>query len=286
MTYKVALSSMTLAGKIPPGDPLWHTFNGSFRNVELDTYQIGESVYEGRPLTTWHANGWRTTANYTLGQHLGLDMDTEDERSTLPALLANKFISRHAAIVHTTTSHTPEAPRARVLFLLDAPIMQATNYALAAAALLWLFGSADRACKDAVRFWYGAAGCDLEFVDHELPLATIKQIIRQYQATGQRERQRHEAITHTTDQQEVADALRRIPAWGIDYDEWVAVLMALHREYGAAGLGMAESWAQGAQGEVERKWRSFKADGNPAGAVGLGTVFALAKRFGWERQIN
>ena len=31
MTYKVALSSMTLTGKIPPGDPLWHTFNGSFR---------------------------------------------------------------------------------------------------------------------------------------------------------------------------------------------------------------------------------------------------------------
>ena len=52
MTYKVALSSMTLTGKIPPGDPLWHTFNGSFRNVELDTYQLGESVYEGRPLTT------------------------------------------------------------------------------------------------------------------------------------------------------------------------------------------------------------------------------------------
>ncbi|MCB0251904.1 MAG: PriCT-2 domain-containing protein, partial [Anaerolineae bacterium] len=103
------------------------------------------------------------------------------------------------------------------------------------------------------------------------------------QATGLRERRRHEAITHTTDQQEVADALRKIPAWGIDYDEWVAVLMALHREYGAAGLSMAESWAQGAQGEVERKWRSFKADGNPAGVVGLGTVFALAKRFGWER---
>ena len=38
MTYKVALSSMTLTGKIPPGDPLLAPVQ-SFRNVELDTYQ-------------------------------------------------------------------------------------------------------------------------------------------------------------------------------------------------------------------------------------------------------
>ena len=83
---------------------------------------------------------------------------------------------------------------------------------------------------------------------------------------------------------EVYDALLKITAWGIDYDEWVSVLMALHREYGAAGLSMAESWAQGAQGEVAKKWKSFKAKGNETGAVGLGTVFSIAMRFGWERK--
>jgi putative DNA primase/helicase len=112
----------------------------------------------------------------------------------------------------------------------------------------------------------------------------VKHLIQQYQETGQRERRRQTRTwEHTTEQAEVADALRRIPAWGIAYDEWVSVLMALHREYGDAGFGLAEAWADGAPNEVERKWKSFHEAGNYAGAVTLGTVFALAKRFGWSR---
>lgn len=284
-TYKVAVSSYALDRKIPPGDAFWSTFNASFENRELEPFDLAAMIYDGHPFTTWHRDHWRTSANYTAGQHLGLDFDAGDKSSTIPGLLASPFIAKHSSILYTTPSHTADAPRARAVFLLDAPIVQAQNYALAATALLWLFSGADRQCKDPVRFFYGSKGCELEFVDHVLPIATVKHLIHQYQQTGQRERQRHErTITGTTDQAEVADALRKIPAWGIDYDEWLAVLMALHREYGAAGLPMAESWAQGADGEVAHKWKSFKSKGNEAGAVGLGSVFALAKRFGWERK--
>ena len=283
-TYRIAVSSMALDRKLAPGDPIWHDFNGSFVNRELTPFDFAHAIYDGHPFTTWHANGWRTSANYVCGQHLGLDFDAGDQSATLPALIANPFIHRHANILYTTPSHTPEAPRARVVFLLDTPIMQAKNYALAAAALLWLFGTADRACRDAARFWYGSLRCEIEMFDNVLSLATVKHIIAQYQASGRREMQRHtRTYTTTTDQAEVADALKKIPAWGIDYDEWVAVLMALHREYGDAGLGLAEQWADGQPNEVQRKWRSFKPSGNVTGAVGLGTVFALAQRFGWSR---
>lgn len=283
-TYRIAVSSYALDRKIPPGDAFWQTFNGSFANRELEPFDLAAMIYDGHPFTTWHANHWRTSANYQAGQHLGLDFDAGDATSTIPALLKSPFIAKHSSILYTSPSHTADEPRARAVFLLDTPIMQATNYALAASALLWLFSGADRQCKDPARFFYGSKGCELEFVDHVLPIATVKHLIKQYQETGKRERQRHErTYTATTDQAEVADALRKIPAWGIDYDEWVAVLMALHREYGAAGLSLAESWADGAPGEVERKWKSFRPDGNVAGAVGLGSVFALAKRFGWER---
>ena len=63
----------------------------------------------------------------------------------------------------------------------------------------------------------------------------------------------------------------------------MAVLMALHREYGDAGLSLAVQWADGADAEVARKFKSFSPTGNVSGTVGLGTVFALAKRFGWEK---
>ena len=176
-----------------------------------------------------------------------------------------------------------EAPRARVVFLLDTPIMQVKNYTAAASALLWLFGTADRQCKDAVRFFYGSRDCDIDWLGQELPLEKMKMMIQQYQASGQLAKKvATRNYTPTADQQEVASALKSIPAWGIDYDEWLKVLMALHKAYGSDGLSLAETWAQGADGEVARKWRSFNANGNVEGAVTLNTVFKLARDNGWQ----
>lgn len=81
----------------------------------------------------------------------------------------------------------------------------------------------------------------------------------------------------------VDDALRHIHPWGIPYGEWLAVLMAIHAEFGAGGLPMAEAWGQGYDGEISGKWKGFKPGGNGTGRVGVGTVFALAKQFGWQR---
>lgn len=189
-TYRVAVSTWALDHKLAPGAPEWAAFNASFVNRDVTAFDLACQVYDGHPFTTWHANNWRTSANYICGQHLGLDFDAGDQTSTLPALLDNPFIHRHANILYTTPSHTPEAPRARVVFLLDTPIMQATNYAMAAASLLWLFGTADRQCKDPVRFFYGSLRCDMEMFDNVLPLATVKHIIAQYQASGRRELRR------------------------------------------------------------------------------------------------
>lgn len=201
-TSRVAVSSYALDGKIPPGDPFWPTFNASFTNHEIEPFDLAAMIYDGHPFTTWHADHWRHSRNYIAGQHLGLDFDAGDQSSTIPGLLASPFIKRHASILYTSPSHKPDAPRARAVFLLDAPIMQAENYALAATALLWLFSGADRACKDAARFWYGSKGCDMELPYKVLPIATVKHLIRQYQETGRRERNKQQrAIT-----EEVSDA--------------------------------------------------------------------------------
>lgn len=190
-TYRIAVSTWALDHKLAPGAPEWSAFNASFTNQSLTPFDFARAIYDGHPFTTWHTNNWRTSANYVCGQHLGLDFDAGDQTSTLPALLDNPFIHRHANILYTTPSHTPEAPRARVVFLLDTPIMQATNYALAAAALLWLFGTADRQCKDPARFFYGSLRCEIEMFDNVLPLATVKHIIKRYQETGALELKRH-----------------------------------------------------------------------------------------------
>jgi len=286
-TYKISVSRFSLSRKIPPGDTFWHDFNKSFQNRTLTCLDLADAVYTGHPFTTWHRNGWRTSANYDQGQHLALDFDTEDQRSSLTTLRQDHFIAKHAAFLYTTPSHTPAAPKARVVFLLDTPIMQSKNYALAAAALLWLNGTADRQCKDPVRFFYGSLDCDVIYLENVLPLETVKHIIGQYQETGAHTRRQIQRPDWRppANQQDVADALRSIPAWGIDYDQWLACLMAIHAEFGDAGLPLACAWADGKPNEVEQKWRSFHTTGNGQGTVSLGTVFALAKQHGWRKPI-
>lgn len=279
--YKLAVSRMSLEHKIPTGDALWPKFNASFDNVEMETGQIIQTIYDGFPVTTWHKAHWRHSDNYICGQTLGLDFD---HGSSMDDLMADKFILRYAAFIHTTMSHRPDNPRFRVMFVLDAPIMQAKNYALAASALLWTFGTADRACRDAVRFWYGSPGCQFEYLDQVLPLETLRRLIANYQDTGAREK--HKATSDyrpPASQEEVAAALKCIPPWQIDYDEWVSVLMGIHAAFGDGGLALAESWGDGRGDEIVRKFKSFRESGNTSGAVTVATVFGIAKRFGWSR---
>lgn len=283
--YAVAVSDFKLESKLQPGDPRWSKFNASFRNLSLPQNDLMQFIYFGQSLTTQHKDKWRATKNYLCGQHIGLDFDGGDESATLAHLAKDKFISRWAAFAHTTISHTDEHPRARVIFLTDAPIMQAANYGRAASALLWLFGTADRQCKDPVRFFYGAPGCEFAEFGNVLPLEVLRKVIDQYHRTGQAEKRQADRKDYLppASQAEVAEALRSIPPWQVDYDEWVAVLMAVHAEFGEAGLPLAESWADGKEGEVLQKWRSFKPTGNEAGRIGIGSLFAIANRFGWTR---
>jgi len=204
--YRIAFSRMALSGKIEAGSDLWPKFNASFDNRELEPIEIANLIYTGHPFTTWHRNHWRDGSNYELGQHIGLDFDTGDVRSTLAHLAAEPFIAKYASMIYTTPSHTPEAPRARVLFLLDTPIHQATNYALAAQAMTWLFSHADPKCKDPARFFYGSLNCQVEYLENVLPLDVVREIIRKYQATGHAEKRRQ--VRHA----ENVDAARLVTA--------------------------------------------------------------------------
>ena len=284
-TYKISIGPM-LPGKIPPGSPYWKEFNGSFQNKEATQSSIASDLYLGKPITTWHSNNWRNRDNYIVGQHLGVDFDTEDARSEMKTLLDDPFINKYASILYTTPSHTIDAPRARVVFLLEQPIHQADNYANAAAALLWLFSAADTKCKDPCRFFYGAGeGADMELLNGRLPLAIIKDMITRYQRTGQTHKKTVQNYTpQNTEEKDVQEALKYINPWGIEYDQWVSVLMAIHSEFpGGNGLAMADAWGQGSTGEVQRKWKSFDTGGNSGGRVGMGTLFQIAMDNGYRK---
>lgn len=285
-TFKVAFSEPR-RGKIPAGSPEWPRFNASFENLQLGEVEIGEAIVNGRPITTWHANRWRASQNYLAGQHIGIDFDTGDDASRISTLVNDPFVARYGHMVHTTPSHTELAPRARVLFLLEQPFYDAARYTWAVASLLWLFSAADKQCKDPVRFFYGMApGGQYESLGNVLPMEKLADIMKRYRVTGRTQKRRMDRGNghHVpADQARVRDALAALDPWAVGYDDWLAVLMAIHSEWpGEDGLALAETWGDGKPGEIATKWRSFKAQGNANGQVSMGTLFALANQNGWH----
>ncbi len=186
--YRISFNTMALSGKLPQGDPRWAKFNDSFENLTLAPTEIANLIYKGYAFTTWH-DGRRSLENFICAQHIGVDMDTGDERSTFDALMSYAWVRMYASVIYTTPSHTPEQPRARVLFLLDKPIESATGYSEAAKFIISQFDGADVACSDASRFFYGSVNCDLMIPANYFPIAHLRHYYATWKLTQPRQAQ-------------------------------------------------------------------------------------------------
>lgn len=293
MKHRIAINRIALDGKIPPGDKRWATFNDSFDNLTLEPVEIANAIYQGYSFTTWHT-GRRSLANFALGQHVAIDLDSGDERSRLTTLAAHPWARMYAAFAYTTPSHTDEHPRARVMFLLDEPVTSADGYGEMVQFVMSQFDEPDTSCKDASRFFYGSKDCSIEWFGNTLPVSHLRRLYIKAQKCHPRrrhsrddtgkvinldaERTKRRVAKLTDDAQgeldRAADALRKINPYSVDYNQWIGIIAAMRDEFGDAALPVVESWAQGKPGEVEREWKRIKGSGGKR--TGMGTVFYLA----------
>ncbi|MBT9173887.1 MAG: hypothetical protein DDT21_02293 [Syntrophomonadaceae bacterium] len=170
---KIAVNRMQLSGKLPQGDSRWAAFNDLFVCQSLPPLDIANAIYTGHAYAGWH-NGRRCTENFLCAQHIGVDMDSGDQRSTFDELLQHDFFKTYGGLIHTTPSHTQQSPRARLLFFLDEPITNPTAFQAAATFVVSLFSGADQAVTDASRFFYGCCNCEIEIPFKTLPLAHLR----------------------------------------------------------------------------------------------------------------
>lgn len=177
----------------------WNKFNGSFRNVDIPPRKLMQLIQEGRAYTTQHKR-YRKADNFLAGQHLAIDMDTGDERSSFEHLLQNEFIREYASFLHTTASHTPAAPRSRVVLTLERPIPVAAAYTELASALVWKFDSADKRCRDASRIFFGSEGCEISFLGNILnnEIADIRLALPYREHLQEQEEKRKEILKRGT----------------------------------------------------------------------------------------
>ena len=177
--YRIAISAKPTR-KLPP-NAAWDVFNDSFINREIPLIELVSAIYLGHAYAPWH-NGRRKTENFQLAQHIAVDMETHDSRSTLDSLARHEFVQIYGAILHTTPSHTDADPRARAIFLLDQPIASASGYKTAINFVYSLFPGADGSCVDSSRFFYGAQGCDMQLPENVLPVAHLRSLWQQARA--------------------------------------------------------------------------------------------------------
>lgn len=295
-TFKIAINQQRFIEK-PDRDMDWARFNDGFRKYELDIMRFCNAIYMGFPYCPC-MDGVRKVENFQQAQHIAVDMDCGDSRATIEALVSHPLVQTYGAIIHETPSHTPSAPRARVIFLLDEPIKTAEGYKTAIAVVTEMFDGADPACVDAARFFFGngrlhALGRLEGIWFHPnacLPLTELRRFARIRSAKQKEQAQQNRAqwIQRTpngdsrphADQMslnELRDHLDRVHPYAMGYDTWLKLVAAIRHCYGDAAFGMVKAWSDvpGEEPLTESKWHSLRdSHSNPAG---YGTIVQIVQ---------
>jgi len=178
--FGVSINRYLPGQKLGLGDRRWGRYNGSFQpethspesllhEVELGhafsaVQGICQLEHCGRRCCPERKNdrehcgrpaGYRLNRHWVEAQHIGLDFDNGDSRSSLDYLLSVPFIAQHAAFAYTTLSHTPTCPKARVVFITDVAFTDADYYRRAKRAVMASLPWGDTAVHDPSRFFYG-----------------------------------------------------------------------------------------------------------------------------------
>ena len=157
-------------------------FRDGWMNAEL----VLDDVIKGQTEEGWAAcaqmSGPRCKANFLAADIAFVDID---EASSIESVLDHPLVKGCAAYAYTTASHTPDAPRLRVAFILPRTITKADEYAAVTTALT-LRLSGDLAATDAARISFGCRGAEVFPLDGEISEALLDELIQQGSAAASR----------------------------------------------------------------------------------------------------
>jgi hypothetical protein len=296
-TFAIAVNRQRFVEK--PGREMdWETFNSQFINVDnMDVMRFANAIYMGHAYCP-QMTGKRKAENFHLAQHVAVDMDCGDQRASLDALRQHPLVQAYGAIIHETPSHTPEAPRARVIFLLDEPIHTAEGYRAALSVVTEQFPGADPACVDPARFFYGNGRLGaMQRTDGIwfapeicLPLSELRRYAR-IQAERAKQQQTwtppengnghgQPGNGERMNLDELGQRLAHVNPYSMGYDQWLKLIAAVRHVYGDGAFGAVKAWSDmpGHDPLTQAKWNSLQASHpNPAG---YGTIVPIIKELG------
>lgn len=141
----------------------WSLTN-EFNNVDISMEKFAQHVNFGHSFCAPHEDS-RKSENFICAEHLAVDIDSG---MTLSDALAHEWVTKYAALVYTTWSHTETHNRFRIVFQLNRLITDVEEMRAAFIGLIRKFGG-DQACKDVCRIFFGNKGGEQFILGNTLP---------------------------------------------------------------------------------------------------------------------
>ena len=148
-------------------------YNSAFEPVDIAVDELAALVSRGYAFCPQFNKKKRQSANFKISGYIAVDVD---HGLTLEAAQASEFFQNYAALLYTTTRHTPEAHRFRIVFELDEPITDPSVMESALTGLIAKFGG-DKSCSDACRFFFGSIGCEPIIHGKKLPKSVVDDLV-------------------------------------------------------------------------------------------------------------
>ena len=164
----------TIRGK--PGRDIHPNLGYGWINIEATWPEVFELITQDGVATSAElSTDNRRESNFVSRQLLMVDVDSG---MTIPELLDNAFYNTYGAGFYATPSFTPELHKFRICFVLEQPESDAGRLRRINRGLLKVFGTADEACKDPTRLFYGTPDCVLcERTDRFLTEDIVLQLV-------------------------------------------------------------------------------------------------------------
>lgn len=177
-----------------------YRFNMTFERVTDWTLdELAAHIQAGHswtaPFTKVIPAGRRTYRNKCNVEHVQL-LALDDDANGFGLWLSDELFLRHGAMLHTTSSHRPDAPRSRVVFVLSEPVTPNEAERMLR-ALHWIYPHVDTSASDASRVFYGALNCQTLIRGNVLPVNEMRHAVKRHEAELEAERQVRIAESNT-----------------------------------------------------------------------------------------
>ena len=294
-------ANFRVVGKCEP-DKL--SYSGAWQEQQGNFAELAAHIGAGHPWmpSLLDEGKRRRQENANYAELISLDIDSG---MSIEDALSHPLISKHCSLgIESSGSRIFDAKKNpdshdkfRLVFRLPEALTDWQSIKTCNEYLQMLIGTADRACKDASRFFFGAVGRKPFLLNESatLPESFISDALQwKAKLEAEVERRYQESLARRAqyegdDDKEslVIEALKFIPArepGSGNYSDCLTVLMALVHEFGEAkAQQIAESWSPSIPGntwQIDKKIASLR--NQPARPVTIGSLFYIAKQHGFK----